>query len=282
MVDRAAAAERAGLDSLFVGDHHATWPRAYYQNTAILGRLLAEWGERPAGALYLLPLWHPVLVAEQVATLAAIARGPFVLQCAIGGGEAQFAAMGASLRTRATAFESSLDTIRRLLAGEEVSADGPWSFTGARIAPVPAEPVQVWVGGHADAALERAARLGDAWLAGPDLGVDEAARRAATYRDHCDVHGREPGTVAIRRDVHVGADEAEVRTVVEPVVTAGYRGFDPDVLVTGTVEQVAEAFRDLAARGFTDVVVRTLADDPADAVACLERLGAVRRLVADA
>ncbi|HEX2564828.1 MAG TPA: hypothetical protein VHK25_12975 [Acidimicrobiales bacterium] len=32
----------------------------------MLGRLLAEWGDRPAGALYLLPLWNPVLVAEQV------------------------------------------------------------------------------------------------------------------------------------------------------------------------------------------------------------------------
>ena len=78
MVARARAAEAAGLDSLFVGDHHVT-PRPYYQNSPILGRLLAEWGERPCGALYLLPLWHPVLVAEQVGTLAAIARGLHVI-----------------------------------------------------------------------------------------------------------------------------------------------------------------------------------------------------------
>ena len=57
MVDRARAARDAGLDSLFVGDHHAT-PIPYYQNSAILGRLLAEWDERPCGALYLLPLWR--------------------------------------------------------------------------------------------------------------------------------------------------------------------------------------------------------------------------------
>lgn len=57
MVERARAAHDAGLDSLFVGDHHVT-PIPYYQNTAILARALAEWGERPAGALYLLPLWH--------------------------------------------------------------------------------------------------------------------------------------------------------------------------------------------------------------------------------
>ncbi|PWU22730.1 MAG: LLM class flavin-dependent oxidoreductase, partial [Candidatus Rokuibacteriota bacterium] len=70
MIERAAAARRAGLDSLFVGDHHAT-PGPYYQNVPIFGRLLAEWGNAPAGCLFLLPLWNPVLLAEQVGTLAA-------------------------------------------------------------------------------------------------------------------------------------------------------------------------------------------------------------------
>src|SRR5438034_6062375 len=50
MFERAAAARRAALDSLFVGDQHVS-PTAYYQNTPILGRLLAEWGEAPAGCL---------------------------------------------------------------------------------------------------------------------------------------------------------------------------------------------------------------------------------------
>ena len=83
MIERAAAARRAALDTLFVGDQHVS-PTPYYQNTPILGRLLAEWGEAPAGCLFLLPLWHPVLVAEQIGTLAAIARGPFIMQCGLG------------------------------------------------------------------------------------------------------------------------------------------------------------------------------------------------------
>ncbi len=281
MVQRAAAAERAGLDSLFVGDHHGTWPRTYYQNTAILGRLLAEWGDRPAGALFLLPLWNPVLVAEQVATLAAIAQGPFVLQCAIGGGAEQFDAMGASLRTRARAFEAALATVRQLLAGEEVTTEDPLPVR-ARIAPVPSEPVEVWIGGHADAAIDRAARLGDAWIAGPNATAAEAARLLATYRDRCAHHGRAPRATVIRRDVYVGLDEPDVRATVDPVVARGYRGFDPDALVTGTVEEVAESFGHLAELGYTDVLVRNLADDQHRAVACLERMSDVRRLVADA
>src|SRR5580704_12848745 len=54
MIERAAAAHNAGLDSLFVGDQHVS-ATPYYQNTPMLGRLLAEWGKAPAGCLFLLP-----------------------------------------------------------------------------------------------------------------------------------------------------------------------------------------------------------------------------------
>jgi alkanesulfonate monooxygenase SsuD/methylene tetrahydromethanopterin reductase-like flavin-dependent oxidoreductase (luciferase family) len=121
MIERAAAAHNAGLDSLFVGDQHVS-PTPYYQNTPMLGRLLAEWGRAPAGCLFLLPLWHPVLVAEQIGTLAAITQGPFIMQCGLGWGEARFTAMGANIRTRPSAFEEALEIVRRLLAGETVSS----------------------------------------------------------------------------------------------------------------------------------------------------------------
>src|SRR6059058_4546809 len=125
MIGRAAAAHRAGLDSLFIGDQHVS-PTPYYQNTPMLGRLLAEWGEAPAGVLFLLPLWHPVLVAEQIGTLAAIAGGPFIMQCAIGGGDEQFRAFDTSPRERATRFEAALEIVRTLCRGESVTvADGP-------------------------------------------------------------------------------------------------------------------------------------------------------------
>ena len=128
MIERTAAAHRAGLDSLFVGDQHVS-PTPYYQNTPMLGRLLAEWGKAPAGCLFLLPLWHPVLVAEQIGTLAAIAQGPFIMQCGLGWGESRFAAMGANIKTRPSAFEEALDIVRRLLAGETVSSSRRFRVT---------------------------------------------------------------------------------------------------------------------------------------------------------
>lgn len=278
MVERARAARDAGLDSLFVGDHHGV-PVPYYQNVPMLGRLLAEWDDRPAGALFLLPLWHPVLLAEQVGTLASIARGRFVLQCAVGAGDEQFRAMGVPRRERAPRFEAALDIVRRLLRGEEVTTDGPHDAGPVRIAPVPAEPVEVWIGGAAPAAVERAARLGDGFLAGPEATPAEAADLVRRYRNACAVEGREPTAIAIRRDVHVGADERDAERVAGPVIAAGYRGFHPDALVCGSVAQVADSFRALAALGYTDVIVRHLADDQGEVLASTERLGAVRDLL---
>ena len=270
MVERAAAAAAAGLDSLFVGDHHATGPMPYYQNSPILGRLLVEWGDRPAGALYLLPAWNPVLVAEQVGTLAAVARGPFVLQCAVGGGP-QMAAMGAPPKGRGPLFEHHLDVIRRLLAGEEVD--------GVRVAPVAPERLEVWIGGHAPPAIDRAARLGDGWIAAPWATDDQAAEMAAAFRKACEAHGRPPQAVVLRRDIHVGGDEAEARRVAQPVLDSGYRGMDPAAAVVGSPDQVAERFAGYAAMGYDHILVRHLADDQKEVLASFARLARVRELV---
>jgi alkanesulfonate monooxygenase SsuD/methylene tetrahydromethanopterin reductase-like flavin-dependent oxidoreductase (luciferase family) len=280
VVERARAAWQAGLDSLFVGDHHVT-PVPYYQNAPMLGRLLAEWGDRPFGALYLLPLWNPVLVAEQVGTLASLAPGRFVLPCALGGGESQFAGMGVDHRRRPSLFEAGLDIVRRLLAGETVTADGPYRVREARVSPVPTDPVEVWIGGTAEPAVERAARLGDGFLANADLTPTQARESLDLYRERAAAHGRRPTALAIRRDIHVGADDASAAVVAGPVVEAGYRGFDPSACIYGGVEQVAARFREYARMGYTDLIVRHLVDDQGEVLRSLERLAEVRRLVAD-
>ncbi|HXQ19665.1 MAG TPA: LLM class flavin-dependent oxidoreductase [Acidimicrobiales bacterium] len=279
MIERAAAARDAGLHSLFLGDHHVVGI-PYYQNTPMLGRLLAEWGDRPAGALFLLPLWNPVLVAEQVGTLASIAEGPFIIQVALGGGHQQFEAIGADIKRRPSTFEASLDMVKRLLAGETVSAHYPLHIEAARIAPVPPEPVSVWIGATADVAIERAARMGDGWLCNFDIPLDGAARQLRHYVEACRAIGREPGARAIRRDVHVGADDGDAQRVAGPILAAGYRGMAADIAIVGGPETTAARIAELAEAGFTDVIVRHLADDQGEVLASYERLAAVQQLVA--
>jgi len=275
MIERAAAARRAGLDSLFVGDHHAT-PGVYYQNVPIMGRLLAEWGDAPAGCLFLLPLWHAVLVAEQVGTLAAIAQGRFIFQCGLGDDQQQFGAMGADVKQRPSAFEEAFDVIKRLLAGEEAGASQRFRAAPTRLALRPAEPVEYWIGASAEPAIDRASRLGDGWLASPGLTPEVARAQLAFYRERCAARGRTPAAVALRRDIYVGDSTAEAEAVAGPIVAKGYRGFKPEALVWGSVGDVIARFRALGAMGFTDIIVRHLTDDQPKVLASLARLREVR------
>ena len=279
MIERTAAARKSGLDSLFVGDHHCT-PAPYYQNVPMMGRLLAEWDDKPAGCLFLLPLWNPVLVAEQIGTLAAIAKGRFIMQCGLGGDEAQFLSMGANIKQRPSAFEESLDAIRRLSAGDTVTSHGRFVFENAHVAPRPAEPLEVWIGASARPAIDRAARLGDGWLASPGLTLDEARAQAALYKDRCAAYQRPPTVVAIRRDIYVGESRSDAEATLKSAIGAGYRGFDATALVSGTIDDVVASFRNLATMGYTDVIVRHLTNDQPKVLASLARLAEVRKAIA--
>jgi alkanesulfonate monooxygenase SsuD/methylene tetrahydromethanopterin reductase-like flavin-dependent oxidoreductase (luciferase family) len=178
------------------------------------------------------------------------------------------------------AFEESLDVVRRLLAGETVTNYGRFSLAKARISPTPAEPVEVWFGASAPPAIDRAARLGDAWLASPSLSVDTAREQLHYYRERCTAHGRTPKALAIRRDVYVGESPAEARAVLAAEVARGYRGFPPDALVAGSVDEVIERFAALAKLGYTEVLVRHLTNDHQKVLGSFARLASVRAALA--
>ncbi len=279
MVERAAAARASELDSLFVGDHHAT-RMPYVQNSPILGRLLAEWSDRPVGALFLLPLWDPVLLAEQIGTLAAVASGRFIAQCCVGSDPEQFRAMAANPRTRGRDFERNFQLLRRLLAGEDVAREEGGPRFG--INPAPESAVEYWIGAEAPVAIDRAARIADAWLPGPNLAADEAARLLAYYRERCDAHGRTPVVTPIRRNIHVAASERERGEAVQFALARADMGVEADKVIVGTISQVAESFRSLAEAGFSDVIVRHFMDDQAAVIDSYHRLADVRKLVLDA
>lgn len=278
MIERAKAAAAAGLDSLFVGDHHVT-PTPYYQNTPILARLLAEWRHAPAGALYLLPFRHPVLLAEEIATLATLTPQRFILQCGLGYGDREFAAFGINPKYRPSRFEESLTIMRRLWAGETVSHQGRWTIANARIAPTPPEPIEVWIAAEAAPAIERAARLGDGWIAAPSLTPVRAKADLARYLAYCAQYQRPPGARVIRRDIYVGATATEAAATGGAVVAAGYRGFAPEATIIGDPAAVADAFLALHVMGFTHVLVRNLVPTQSYALASIERLAQVKALV---
>ena len=276
MIERARAARDADLDSLFVGDHHVT-PTPYYQNTPMLRRMLAEWHNKPAGALYLLPLWHPVVLAEHIATLACIMEGRFIMQCGLGGDVAQSNGLGIDMSRRVAMFEDYLNILRALWAGETVDHDRFWPLQGARINPLPPQEIEVWIGSVAPPAINRTARMAQGWLASPSLNLTDATKQLNQYRQACAEHGRTPTAVALRRDVYVGATSQEAGQVRDELLQRGYRGFGEDAMLCGSVDQVVEELGQFAAVGYTDVIVRNMSQDQGQALATIERLGDVKR-----
>lgn len=274
---RVSAAAAAGLDHLTFGDHHSVGPdRNYLQGVPMLARASALWpSDRPFGLLFLLPLWHPVMVAELVGTLAAMSDARLIVQTGIGSGEGQFAAMGAQLRTRGVVTSEAIRVIDDLLRGQEVSSPS-LGIERASISPRPSQPVDWWIGsGDAPAALDRAVGLGDALYLSPSWTVAEVGRIATDYRERCAEQGRPP-RVVVRRDVFISDDDAAGVKVGDELAASGYRGLRREVLVCGGVGRAIDLLSPLAARGVDDVVVRTVDVSALAAIRSIELTGKVR------
>lgn len=175
--DLVGDAERLGVDRLVVGDH-VSFRGGFGLDGLIQAAGLLALSRRleVQTGVYLLPLRHPVLVARQLVSVAALGPGRFSFGVGIGGEDAgEFSACGVDPRTRGRRTDESLGLIQRLLAGEKVDHDGPYfPVRDALIEPSPDPAIPVIVGGRSDAALRRTARFGAGWI-----GVWLSARRYA-------------------------------------------------------------------------------------------------------
>ena len=275
VVERAGAAAAAGFASFSVGDHHGT-PGPYMQNIPILARCLAVLGPMPVLPLFLLPLWHPVLLAEQVGTLAALADGPVHPIFTAGAGADQFGSLGVSLSERRGRMEEALALLRRLFHEDSVTFEGRfWQLENVPVNPKPHVPPQFWIGGSAAVAVERAGRLGDVWLCAPGATLEEASASLTVYRQALDRAGRAQQTnvAAIRRDIYVGESDEEAESTAGPLLQLGYRGLPPDVPIVGGPERVSARLREIEALGFQHLLVRYLPVGQERILASIRRTG---------
>lgn len=119
----------------------------------------------------LVPLRHPVLLAKEIATTAVLTDGRLDLGVGVGWLREEFDALDVPFERRGSRMDESLPLLRALWSGEPVEHRGThFSWDALAVHPVPPAPVQVFVGGYSEAALRRAARLGDGWVAvNPDV-----------------------------------------------------------------------------------------------------------------
>src|SRR5580700_6660951 len=172
-----AQVAQAGIDYVCCGDHVSFFGGIGFDGLIQATALAMLHPTLPVHTgVYLLPLRHPVLVARQLADISQIAPGRLVFGTGIGGEDRhEVAICGVDPATRGLRMDECLAVVRRLLTGKAVTFHGKFfNLDEAVIAPAPAEPVPIIIGGRSDAAIRRAGRLGDGWL-----GIWNSPRRFA-------------------------------------------------------------------------------------------------------
>ena len=275
VLEVAAAARAAGLDGLLFGDNHAV-PAAYANSFApipTLARLMAVTGEMPVGMVLLAPFYHPIVLAEQIGTLAAFATAPLTVTLANGGRAQAFEAFEIPMASRAARLEELVVILRALLAGECVTFHGKhFHLDGVSVSPLPRVPVSIWIAGTVPAAAERAGRIGDAWLSGQNATRSELAQQLDVYREAAARAGRSALPV-LRRDIYVGESDLEAETTVGRVLAEGYRGTGLEQLLVGGPKSVAEQLRGYHTLGFEYVMVRHIVGEHDAMLRSFARIG---------
>ncbi len=277
-------AAEVGVDHLCVGDHVSFFVGAGSDGLTTATSLLVAQDDLPVYvALYLLPLRHPVLVARQLATIAQLAPGRLTLGVGIGGEDPhELEICGVDPRTRGRRMDESLQILRGLGEGTPVTFEGEFfSLDEALIVPAPSPRVPLIVGGRSDAAVRRAARLGDGWL-----GIWVSPHRYSAVRDQIAREASDAGrdSNAFEHALNVWCGFAPTREAARKPLAAQMQDFyqmpfEPFERYSpyGTPEQVAEFLSPYVEAGCTRFNVIPCADDPESAIVAV---GELRKLLA--
>jgi probable F420-dependent oxidoreductase len=226
VIAEAQQAEASGFDACFFGEHHQDQD-GFLPSPLIVATAVAARTRRlnVGTSVMLLPLHHPVHVAEDVITLDLVSKGRVILGVGIGYQAADFRAFAVPMGHRVALFEEGVEIIRKCWSGERFSFHGAhYTLEDLQIRPrpfqTPAPPL--WIGASVPAAARRAGRLGDAFVATPSADLESTRRLVDAYRQAALQAGRQP-QVVLMRDAWVAQTRAEAAAVYGPEVMTAYR-----------------------------------------------------------
>lgn len=267
-----------GIDHLFVADH-VSFQGGHGTDGLLQAAQLCAVGELPVVVgVYLLALRHPLPVARQIVDLEASAPGRLVVGVGVGGEDrSEVANCGVDPSTRGRRTDESLGLLRRLLDGERVSHEGEFfSLDSAAIRPAPAQRVPIVVGGRSEAALRRAGRHGDGWLAAwvtPERFIRSVEVVAARSGDRAMRHG-------LQLWAGFGPDRATARERVAREMHAFYRlPFEPFERTTphGTPAEVAAFLRPYVELGVETFNIHPCAGTPEEGLEAVAEVASLLR-----
>lgn len=141
--------------------------------------------------IFVLPSRDPFVVAKAVGTAGVLSGNRVSVGVGVGWMKEEFDAQGQKFSNRGARMEEMIDILRRLWTGEMVSYQGEhYSFPEVQMAPMPSEVPPVYLGGYADAALDRAARIGDGWISTRN-DLQQLSDDGVIMRQLLEKHGRD-------------------------------------------------------------------------------------------
>lgn len=270
IIAEAQAAEASGWDGCFITEHHQQ-PDGYLPNPLLMAGLIGMQTRRikVGTCVLLLPLYHPVHVAEDCAIIDLATKGRLVLAVGVGYQPPDFEAFEIPIAARARRTEEALEVMRLAWKGERFSFDGThFHLRNALVSPLPFQrsAPPVWMAAWTSAGLRRAARIADGWIADPVQSLPVIKGFAERYRTEAAKVGRRP-FICLMRDAIVA--ESMEKAEVESASTMAthrfyfkYGAYVPDEYLKG-VQSAEELTFNMAAED------RLVVGSPND---CLEQL----------
>src|SRR5579863_944459 len=180
----ARRAEDLGLSDVWVSEHiivpRAQFPRSplFYDPVATLTWVAAVTQRVRLGtSVLVLPIRHPLPLAEELATLHNLSEGRLILGAGVGWLEPEFAALGVPFNERGRRMDEGIAMMRAVWTQDPVTFEAkyiPAKITGMTMLPQPISRIPLWLGGSSDAALKRTIRIADGWHGSRET-PDEAA-----------------------------------------------------------------------------------------------------------
>lgn len=229
-LDLVRTAEQVGFDGIVKGSHYSAEPFESLQQIPFLAHCAAIAPRlRIICGLVLVPLHKPLDLAEQLATLDVLSGGKLVFGASIGYRDVEFKAFGIPRGGMGARFEECMTAIRRLWTEDFVDMRGDnfeLDHATCSVKPLQKPTPPIWIGGNADVAIRRAARIGDCWYVNPHNTLETIGRQMELYKRALDAAGRPfPAEMPMRREVFVASSRAEAIRLAQPYLEEKYKAY---------------------------------------------------------
>ena len=209
-------AEELGMHSAWIGEHHFSTLGVLSCPDLVLSYIAARTRRiRLAPAVTVLPLHHPIRVAEQWATLDLLSGGRVDFAAGRGYDRREYLPFRVSFEDNQSIFDEGMEVVRKLWSAEgRISHQGKhYSFADVAITPKPIQqPIPTYIGSFSKPSIELAARLGCGLIVAPfaaAISYGGLKQVAELYHETCIKHGNKPGRLMCSYFIHFADNKAQ-------------------------------------------------------------------------